>query len=47
MAKRRMRSTCRITKATVTHSESVIIIAFPEQQWIRESASMLPYMQIA
>jgi hypothetical protein len=44
---RRMRFACCITKATDTHSEYVILIAFPRQQWLRESASMLLYMHIA
>ena len=30
-----------ITKATDTHSEYVILIAFPLQQWLRECASIL------
>ena len=30
-----------ITKATDAHSEHVILIAFPWQQWLRERASML------
>jgi hypothetical protein len=38
---RRMRFACLVTKATNTHSEYVILIAFPRQQWLRESASML------
>jgi hypothetical protein len=38
---RRMRFACWITKATDTHSEYVIIIAFPRQQWLRERTSML------
>ena len=29
----RMRVACWITKATDTHSEYVILIAFPRQQW--------------
>jgi len=33
---RRMRIACWITKATGTHSEHVILIAFPQQQWLRE-----------
>jgi hypothetical protein len=37
---RRMRFACWITKATDTHSEYVIVIAFPRQQWLRERASM-------
>ena len=35
----RMRTACWI--ATDTHSEYVIIIAFPRQEWFRERASML------
>jgi hypothetical protein len=38
---RRMRFACWITKATDTHSEYVILIAFPRQQWLGESASLL------
>jgi hypothetical protein len=38
---RRMRFACWITKATDTHSEYVILIAFQRQQWLRERASML------
>jgi hypothetical protein len=38
---RRMRLACRITKATDTHSVYVILIAFPQQQWLRERVSML------
>ena len=37
----RMRFACRITKATDTHSEYVILIAFPRQQWLRERTSLL------
>jgi len=42
---RRMRIACWITKTTVTYSEYVILIAFPLQQWLRESTSTLraPY----
>jgi hypothetical protein len=40
---RRMRFACWITKATDTHSEYVILIAFPRQQWLRERATMLRY----
>ena len=41
---RRMRFTCRLTKARMqTHSEYVIHIAFPRQKWLRERASMLHY----
>jgi hypothetical protein len=44
---RRMRFACWITKATDTHSEYVIVIAFPRQKWLRERASMLRYAYIA
>ena len=37
----RMRFTHWLTKATNTHSEYVILIAFPLQQWLRERASVL------
>jgi hypothetical protein len=40
---RRMRFACWITKATDTHSEYVILTAFPWQQWLLERASMLRY----
>ena len=42
---RRIRTECWITKATNTHSEYVIIIAFPRQQWLRESASVLTFIR--
>jgi hypothetical protein len=38
---RRIRFAFWMNKATDTHSEYVIIIAFPRQQWLRERASML------
>jgi hypothetical protein len=38
---RRMRFACWITEATDTHSEYVIRIVFPRQQWLRERASIL------
>ena len=41
MAIWRMRIACRIPKATNTHSEYVILIAFLVQQWLQERASML------
>jgi hypothetical protein len=44
---RRMRFACRITKATDTHSEYVKLIAFPQQKWLRERASILRYTYIA
>jgi hypothetical protein len=44
---RRMRVACWITKATNTHSDCLIVIAFPRQQRLRERASILCYMYIA
>jgi len=38
---RRMRFACCITKVTDTHSEYVILIAFPRPQWLRERTSMI------
>ena len=38
---RRMRFICWITKAIDTHSEYVILIDFPLQQWLHEGASVL------
>jgi len=38
---------CWIPKATNTHSEYVILIAFPQQQWLHERASMLRHTYIA
>ena len=38
---------CWIPKATNTHSECVILIAFPLQQWLYERSSMLRYTYIA
>ena len=37
----RMRLACWITKVMDTHSEYVILIALPQQQWLRERASEL------
>ena len=42
-----MRTACWITKATDTHSECVIFIAFVLQQWLLERASMLRCTYIA
>jgi len=46
-----MRIACWITKATHTHThthtEYVKLIAFPQQQWLRERTSMLRYIYIA
>jgi hypothetical protein len=38
-----MRIVCWIPKTTNAHSEFVILIAFPLQEWLRERASMLRY----
>jgi len=38
---RRMRSACWITKATNTLSNCVVLIAFLQQHWLREHASVL------
>ena len=43
----RMCFACWVPKAKDTHSEHVILIAFPLQQWLRESASMLRYAYVA
>ena len=47
MTKWRMRIACWIPKATDIHSECVILIAFPLQQWLRERAPVLRYACIA
>jgi hypothetical protein len=44
---RRMPIARWIIKATNTHSEYVILIAFPLQQWLHEGASILRYTYIA
>jgi len=44
--KRRMRFACRITKATDTHSEHVILIDFSHQKLFGECASLLRHMYI-
>ena len=44
---RRTRFAFWITKVTDTHSEYVILAAFPRQQWLSERASMLRYTYIA
>ena len=38
---RSMRIAYWVTKATDTHSEHVILIAFTRQQWLRERVSIL------
>jgi len=40
---RRVGFAWRIKKATYTHSECVILAAFPWQQWLCERASVLRY----
>jgi hypothetical protein len=40
---RRMHIEFRVTTATDTHSEYVIHIALPREQWLRERASVLHY----
>jgi hypothetical protein len=40
---RRMHVACWINMAANTHSEYVILIAFPLQQWLHEHTSMLRY----
>jgi hypothetical protein len=40
---RHMRIACWIPKATNTHTGCIIIIAFPQQQWLNERSSMLRY----
>ena len=47
MAIWRMRFACWIRKATDTHSEYVILIALPLQQWSNHSPSLLHFTHIA
>jgi len=42
----RMRIACLITKATDTHSECVILTAFPLLHWLGERSSMLRHTYI-
>jgi hypothetical protein len=42
-----MRYAYWITEATDVHSDYVILIDFPHQQWLRERASVIPYTYIA
>jgi len=37
----RMRIACWVTKATRTHTRYAILIAFPQQEFLQESATML------
>ena len=41
-----MRIACWITEATNTHSEYIILIDFPLQQWLHEEVCMLRYTYI-
>jgi hypothetical protein len=41
------RFSCGIPKATNTHSEYAILIAFLRQQWLRERALVLLYIYTA
>ena len=47
MTKWRMSFACSMIKATDTHSEYVMLIAFPLQQWLRQCVSLLRYTYIA
>jgi len=47
MTIRRMGIACWIPNATNAHSEYVTFIAFPLQQWLLDSASMLRYTYVA
>jgi hypothetical protein len=40
----RMSFQCWITKDTNTHSEYVVLISFPQQQWLHKHASILRYI---
>ena len=44
---RRMRIACWIPNVTNTHSEYVVLISFPLQQWLHERTSVLRYTYIA
>ena len=46
MTKWRTRIACWISKATNTHSEYEILIAFPPQKWLHKRASVLRYTYI-
>jgi len=43
---RMLRFACWMTKATVTHSECVIVVAFSRKQWLNELAALLRYTNI-
>ena len=42
-----MRTACWLHKATHVHSEYVILIALPLQQWLHELATVLHYKYIS
>jgi len=42
-----MRCACWIPQATDTHSEYVLLLAFPIQQWLHECASVLRHNYVA
>ena len=42
-----MRIASWVTKATNTHSQYVVLTAFPLQQWLHERVCMLRYTYIA
>jgi len=46
MIKWRMRIACRKPKATTTHLQYVMLIAFPLQQWLRERVPLLHYKYV-
>ena len=41
-----MRIACWIAEAPDTHSEYVILNAFPQQKWLREGPTLLRYINI-
>jgi hypothetical protein len=47
MTTQRMRIACWINEGLQTQSEQIIITGFPQQQWLRERASVLGYTYIA
>ena len=47
MTKWCMRTACWMLKATITHSQYVLLVAFPLQQWLHECAPMLRYTYTA
>jgi hypothetical protein len=43
----RVRFACWVPKATSTHTEYLIRIRFPQQQWLNERSSVLRFTYIA